>query len=179
MIHSLPNYVIDTYRTSVMEANQQEGNQSTSTFHFNPDNTPKPWSYIRVSGLSILPGLVCPHYDCIQSNGVPRSMDFESMLLRHEHELGLGIDNYAALVLDGEEFRVLSLPGAPGGSVPDGDLSKPGVWIKYVEEGVVRSKICPSYGKVAELLQMIINPEKDVWNDERVELCRTENPVVL
>ena len=161
-----------------MEANQKEENQSTNTFHYSPDNAPKPWSYIRVSGLSILPGLVCPHYDCIQSNGLPRSSDFESMLLRHENELGLGIDHYAALVLDGEEFRVPSLPDAPFGSIPDGDsdLLKPGVWIKYVEKGVIQSKVCPSYGKVAQLLQVMINPEKDIWNDERVELCRMENP---
>ena len=121
---------------------------------------------------------MCPHYDCIQSNGLPRSSDFESMLLRHENELGLGIDHYAALVLDGEEFRVLSLPDAPFGSIPDGDsdLLKPGVWIKYVEKGVIQSKVCPSYGKVAQLLQVMINPEKDIWNDERVELCRMENP---
>ena len=160
-----------------MEANQQEANQSTNTFHYNPVNTRKPWSYIRISGLSILPGLICPHYDCIQSNGISRSSDFESMLLRHERELGLGIDHYAALVLDGEEFRVLSLPGAPQGSIPNGgDMLIPGVWIKYIEEGGIRSKVCPSHGKVEELLQVISNPESDMWEDERVEVCRRENP---
>ena len=168
---------LETYRTAKIGANQQEANQSTNTFHYNPAISPKLWSYIRVSGLSILPGLICPHYDCIQSNGISRSSDFESMLLRHDRELGLGIDHYAALVLDGEEFRVLSLPDAPQGSIPyDGNLLKPGVWIKYIEEGVVRSKVCPSYGKVEELLQVMSNPESDVWEDKRVELCRNENP---
>eukprot|EP00956_Cyclotella_meneghiniana_P035269 scaffold113169_cov23-Cyclotella_meneghiniana.AAC.2 len=168
----------DTYRTFVMEANQQEGNQSTSTFHFNPDNTPKPWSYIRVSGLSILPGLFSSE-QCSIILRYQFRYDIDYYYLAPFVTSGQSHDNYAALVLDGEEFRVLSMPGAHGGSVPVGDLLKPGVWIKYVEKGVLRSKICPSYGKVAKLLQMIINPEKDIWNDERVELCRAENPVVL
>ena len=39
----------------------------------------KPWEYIRVSGLGWLPGLVCPHHDRTQSNGVPRAADFDAM----------------------------------------------------------------------------------------------------
>lgn len=41
------------------------------------------WEYIRVEGLGFFPGLICPHHDKIQSNGVPRCEDLNSMLLRH------------------------------------------------------------------------------------------------
>ena len=27
------------------------------------------WEYIRVEGLGIFPGIICPHHDCTQSNG--------------------------------------------------------------------------------------------------------------
>ncbi len=40
------------------------------------------WSYIRVPGLELFPGLVCPHADRIQSNGILRVDDFDDMLLR-------------------------------------------------------------------------------------------------
>jgi len=46
----------------------------------------KAWSYVRVSGLGLLRGLCCPHYDRVQSNGVPRAVDLEAMLLRHKGE---------------------------------------------------------------------------------------------
>ena len=39
------------------------------------------WDYIRVPGLGFLPGLLCPHHDRVQSNGVLRSTDFAGMLL--------------------------------------------------------------------------------------------------
>lgn len=41
-----------------------------------------PWSYIRVPGLGLLPGMCVPHADAIQSNGILRSTDVDSMLCR-------------------------------------------------------------------------------------------------
>ena len=121
---------------------------------------PKEWSYLRVPALGILPGLVCPHHDKVQSNGVHRSDDFDAMLLQHPTELGIGIDDWAALVVEDDMYRVLSIEGrqgsvleewmgdAGGGSVKGspskfsaGDrqvsfckerLGRPGVWIKRV-----------------------------------------------
>jgi dipeptidase E len=152
--------------------------EGTTTLTNPQDPQSKDWSYIRVTGLGIFPGLMCPHYDRIQSNGIPRMMDFDSMMSRHSMELGLGIDHFAALEINGDEFRVLSLPGAEG-SVPQEDHdapSIPGAWIKYVDEdGAVQSKACPSYGKVEELLQVMADPSH-IWLDERVEWCRGQNP---
>ena len=121
---------------------------------------PKEWSYLRVPALGILPGLVCPHHDKIQSNGVHRSDDFDAMLLRHPTELGIGIDDWAALIVEDDTYRVLSIEGrqgsvleewmgdagggsgrasAPKLSAGDRQVSfckersgRPGVWIKRV-----------------------------------------------
>lgn len=80
----------------------------------------KDWKYIRVTGLGFLPGLVCPHHDRIQSNGVLRAHDFDEMLLhKHPGEVGIGIDHWAALVVDRaqDSYRVVSLEGKPGSVV--------------------------------------------------------------
>ena len=47
------------------------------------DNTaapPEAWEYCRVPGLGLLPGLLCPHHDRTQSNGLLRAEDFASMV---------------------------------------------------------------------------------------------------
>lgn len=51
---------------------------------------------------------MCPHHDTTQSNGVPRSADFDKMIGRHSLETGICIDDQAALVIDGDSFRVVS-----------------------------------------------------------------------
>jgi dipeptidase E len=137
----------------------------------------KDWEYIRVNGLGILPGLVCPHHDRVQSNGIMRSTDFTSFMKRHSFEVGIGIDHFAALEIDGSKFRVLSIPETGladdedgGGQVP------PGVWINYVEDGIVHSKVCPLSGHVSDLLQSLKFPEKHLVEDERVMMCRKANP---
>ena len=59
----------------------------------------KPWSYVRVPCLGILDGLVCPHFDKTQSNGILRAHDFDTMMLRHPKELGICIDHFAAITI--------------------------------------------------------------------------------
>ncbi|KAL7467648.1 hypothetical protein ACHAXS_007892 [Conticribra weissflogii] len=141
------------------------------------------WDYIRVSGLGIFPGLICPHYDRIQSNGVPRLVDFDHMMKRHSSELGIGIDHNAALLISGSDFRVLSIAGQSG-SVPAslGDTffeegsGIPGVWIKYVDvDGRVTSQVVPSRGKVEELMQRIQDPAF-ITLDARAGIAKKENP---
>ena len=66
------------------------------------------WSYVRISGLGLVPALACPHHDQIQSNGVPRSDDFNQMLFRNPGEVGICIDNNAAFVVEGDKWRALS-----------------------------------------------------------------------
>jgi dipeptidase E len=151
--------------------------------------TVKEWTYIRVHGLGFLPGLVCPHHDRVQSNGVLRAHDFDQMLLRHSGEIGIGIDHWAALVVAGEDYEVLSLDGKSG-SVVNNDSNNPnqaifgvdengnangvpGIWIKEVIDGEVRSRVCPSRGKLKDILKP---PTKIVEDTDAVEFCRQANP---
>ncbi len=90
----------------------------------------KSWKYICVKGLGFINGICCPHHDTVQSNGVRRSEDFDTMLLRRnknrkrrkevshpshredgeetDQEIGVCIDDQAALVIDGNMFRVVA-----------------------------------------------------------------------
>lgn len=84
----------------------------------------KDWKYIRTPGLDFLPGLICPHHDIKQSNGVLRCIDFDQMMLRHPGEQGICIDHWAALVLTGDgKFEVLSLDDKKGSLLPDDSQS--------------------------------------------------------
>ena len=135
------------------------------------------WEYVRVQGLGFLPGLVCPHHDKIQSNGVLRATDFDQMLLRHAGEVGIGIDHWAALQVDGDSFTVVSIPGKEGSVLPNGEFSpdrqgKPGIWIKTVENGKVCRRLCPPSGKLSEILF----PADEIVLDPREDECRKQNP---
>merc|ERR1719223_708285 len=62
-----------------------------------PDLTPEEsdiWSYIRVPALSFVPGLMCPHYDSTQSNGILRATDMADMLRRRSGERVIGVDDW-------------------------------------------------------------------------------------
>jgi len=119
------------------------------------------WEYIRVDGLRLLPGLVCPHHDRTQSNGVKRSADFDSMLRRHKGERGICIDHFALLIIDGESYQALSFEEGAG------------VYIKDVAEDgyTILKKTLPPQGKVSEILKLA----SEIVQDPKVEVCRQEN----
>ncbi|KAL3826563.1 hypothetical protein ACHAXA_003627 [Cyclostephanos tholiformis] len=70
------------------------------------DSSANDWEYIRVKG---------------------------SMMERHPYEVGIGIDNFAALEFDGPNFRVLSMLGVTSPKIKDEVDKVPGVWINYVD----------------------------------------------
>ncbi len=73
--------------------------------------TPDDWNYIAVTGMGLLSGLACPHYNG-ETAGVPRRMDFHEMLKRKGGN-GLAIDNDCAVAFTSEGFRVIAAsPGA-------------------------------------------------------------------
>jgi dipeptidase E len=134
------------------------------------------WDYIRVPGLGFLPGLCCPHHDRTQNNGVLRAADFDRMLLRHAGETGIGIDHFAALVVDGEDYRVISIEDREG-SVDKGHFSpdrrgQPGIWRKTVVDGKVQAVVAPAAGKVCDLL----SKADAIVEDARLTAARAANP---
>jgi dipeptidase E len=67
---------------------------------------PEAWSYIAVTGMGLLPGLACPHFNG-HTAGVPRRDDFHAML-RRTGGPGLALDDLSAIAFVGAEYRVLS-----------------------------------------------------------------------
>jgi dipeptidase E len=128
-------------------------------------------------------GLVCPHADKVQSNGLLRIIDFDAMLLRHPGERGICIDHFAALIVDGEEYSILSLPGRPGSVLDNGKCSfsregVPGMWIKDVEEAsdgtrIISTRLVPTSGMVTDILR----PAQVIVQDPRLDSCRQANPI--
>ena len=105
------------------------------------------WEYVRVRGLALIPGLCCPHHDQTQSNGVKRADDFDRMLMRNPGDIGICIDNNAAFVVDGDEWRTISADG------------KAGVWRKFVQNGVVVKEILACESKLRQLEGLMCPPD--------------------
>ena len=164
----------DTYRIESLRREDEEGREGNEKFS---QGHSKDWEYVRVEGLSILPGFCCPHYDKTQSNGKLRMDDFAEMIKNSPIELGICIDHCAALQVDGDSFKVFSIPGETGSVPDDENESVPGVWLKWIDEdGLVKSKVCPSRGKLSDLLQCVDEPE-ECWSDSRLVEARNQNPI--
>jgi len=67
---------------------------------------PNDWDYIRVKGMEILNGLLCPHFDG-QTRGIKRKKSF-SQMIKKVGGLGLAIDNHAAIIFRNNTFRVIN-----------------------------------------------------------------------
>lgn len=67
---------------------------------------PKKWGYIQVSGLGLIKGLHCPHYDG-HTLGKPRREYFSEMI-QQRGGTGIAIDECAALEIHDNEFRVIT-----------------------------------------------------------------------
>jgi dipeptidase E len=136
------------------------------------------WEYIRVGCLGILPGFVCPHYDKVASNGILRAHDFKSMLKRHSGECGIGIDHWAALVVDGDTYAVVGAEGKGGSQLPDGGFSpdqsgRPGVWKMEWSGDTYAVSPVPPQGAINDIVR-----EGVCVADPGEEKCRLRNPAV-
>ena len=191
-----------------------DDDEEEETSEYDPDNQKK-WNYLRIPGLGFVPGpfVCCPHHDRVQSNGLLRANDFDRMLLARAKSgrksvLGIGIDHYAAFLVEGENYKVYALPEKAGSVSKDGtavfDVEEdgtcngvPGVWIKRVLVGhenstsgdsrgddglVVEAMLCPSEGKLKDLLEYggdNLPGQNNMETDDNlaaVETCRKENP---
>ena len=78
-----------------------DSGHSDSMSFYNPDD----WNYIAVTGMGLLDGLACPHYNG-ETDGVPRRHDFHEMLKRKGGH-GLAIDNDCAVEFTDDGYRVI------------------------------------------------------------------------
>lgn len=166
----------DTYKDAMLQNTPKIGQDESSSL--DKDSPVKQWEYLRVPCLGIFPGLVCPHSDSTQSNGILRMSDFDAMMLRHSGERGICIDHFAALIVEDSQYRVLSLEGRPGSVLPDGSWSEdrkgvPGVWQKDVVEGKLQTQLVASSGALTSLLRVA----DDIAQDPHLQLCRDSNPL--
>ncbi|KAG5485496.1 hypothetical protein LSCM1_07581 [Leishmania martiniquensis] len=135
------------------------------------------WSFIRTHGLDILPGLLCPHFDVTQGNGVRREEDFTKMLKRHPTERGIGVDHWALLILKGDgTYESVALPGktrvaTPGDTSPTATV--PGIFIVDVVDGAVQRRRVPTSGHLSQLLR---EPTGPVVPDPFERFHAMENP---
>ena len=67
---------------------------------------PEAWDYIAVTGMGLVKGLACPHYNG-ETDGVPRRQSFHDMV-RKKGGIGIAIDNDCAIAFVDDGYKVLS-----------------------------------------------------------------------
>jgi dipeptidase E len=70
------------------------------------DCHPDGWDYIRVKGMGVLKGLLCPHFDG-QTRGIKRKKSFSHMIEKVGGH-GVAIENHAAIIFRNDTFRVIN-----------------------------------------------------------------------
>jgi dipeptidase E len=65
------------------------------------------WQYIKVRGLGLIDGVLCPHYNSM-TRGIPRRKRFRDMIQK-TGGIGIAIENNCAIeFIDGRSYRVIS-----------------------------------------------------------------------
>jgi dipeptidase E len=79
-----------------------DSGHSDSMSFFNPQK----WEYIKVKGLGLIHGILCPHYNST-SLGVPRRKHFRDMMQKTSG-VGIALENNCAIeFIDGRFYRVI------------------------------------------------------------------------
>lgn len=138
------------------------------------------WAYIRVPGLSLLPGLFCPHYDKIEGNGELREKSFSTMMKMHSGETGVAVDNWAAIVIDGGRYEIISREGKTGSAGSNGQYTKPGkggkpgaFLIHIALDGTQHQEPISKTGHVSE----IMSHAKYIVSSPFLVPARIQNPI--
>jgi dipeptidase E len=138
------------------------------------------WAYIRVPGLGMLPGLFCPHYDVTEGNGVLRADSFLATMRHNAGENAVAVDNWAAIIVDGDEYRVTSRANRTGSVGPDGHFTanfsqgRPGAWAMAISatDGALKRTLVPEKGRVADLFRAA----RYVVESAMLKVARMQNP---
>jgi hypothetical protein len=112
------------------------------------------------------------------SNGVHRAVSFTGMMQHHSGEYAVGIDNWAALVINGDNYNVVSRKGKQGSVGADGTFSEnrtghPGIWkLRINDQGQLERTLPPLVGRVSDLL----SPPKYIAPSQQLSVARAQNP---
>jgi hypothetical protein len=179
---------IEDEGTTTTTTNSNNNKGSTEKEEADEHEVAHEWDYIRVNGLGFVPGLCCPHHDRVQSNGILRATDFDTMMHRHPTEVGICIDHNAAFLINHDIYRVLTpIPNEnespfPGSVAADGSFSaerlgSPGVWIKEMVDcgQIVKCWQCPAYGKINDLLKVPESINVSIRNLHRAALLNPDD----
>ena len=139
------------------------------------------WAYIRVPGLSILPGLFCPHYDKVEGNGQLRASNFSDIMRLHSGETGIALDNWAALKINGRYYELISRKNKTGSVDQNGNyvsnskMGRPGGWILETDQmtGRVIRRLLPEKGDISDILI----PAKYIVQSQMLPVARKQNPI--
>lgn len=176
-----------TFRPAMTEAaaSVPESNPTSAVTSILANKEEGTWSYIRVHGLGILPGLLCPHFDIAQGDrAVRREEDFTAMLQRHAAERGIALDHWAVLVLPGDgSYEVFPVPGHARQSAVVADAQQhgglmenttPGLFVLDVaDDGTVHQCRVAASGRVGDLLRLPTGP---LTADPLETACAKANP---
>jgi len=86
-------------------------NRSSGVVNKGKDEEELQLEYFRINGMNIVPALCVPHHDVKPDNALPRAEDSNRMTLRYSNIPTIGIDEAAALVLEGSRASVVSGDG--------------------------------------------------------------------
>jgi dipeptidase E len=159
-----------TTTTTTTTTNSNNNKGSTEKEEADEHEVAHEWDYIRVNGLGFVPGLCCPHHDRVQSNGILRATDFDTMMHRHPTEVGICIDHNAAFLINHDIYRA-------DGSFSAERLGSPGVWIKEMVDcgQIVKCWQCPAYGKINDLLKVPESINVSIRNLHRAALLNPDD----
>lgn len=79
-----------------------EYGHSDSMSFYHPDD----WDYIRIKGMGLLKGLLCPHFDG-ETRGIKRKKSF-SQMVQKVGGLGIAIDNHSAIIFRNDSYKVIN-----------------------------------------------------------------------
>ena len=105
----------------------ESGHSDSMSFY-----SPEDWDYIAVTGMGLLKGLACPHYNG-ETAGILRRRSFHDMV-KKKRSAGIAIDNDCAIAVVDDGYKIL--PAVPEASaytvfVKDGEI---------VERRIIRSE---------------------------------------
>merc|ERR1712012_1532778 len=100
------------------------------------------------------------------------------MLQRHSGEYGFGIDNWAALMIDGANYTIIPREGHHGSVGKDGQFvaerkGTPGAWTMEISSsGELKRTLVPTTGKVSDILKKA----NYITPSNMLEVTRKMNP---